>query len=186
MLESDIQNGETRLVAQFYKGALKNEWKTLQEGRPVHDEHDFVRIYVPGDSTTVIDRPVHDGDKQRFPIQWKHYENTQGGEAGMGGTPIEQWPILGRAQVEDLRAMKFYTVESIASASDQNIMRMGMLAGMSPYSFREKAQRFLQMATDSAVADKQAAEIAELRAQIKALQETPTRGRPRKQEETEA
>jgi Skp family chaperone for outer membrane proteins len=62
--------------------------------------------------------------------------------------------------------MKFFTVESIASASDQQLQRMGMAAGMSPYSFRDKAKAFLNLATTSAETDKREHEINALKEEL--------------------
>jgi DNA anti-recombination protein RmuC len=89
------------------------------------------------------------------------------------GTPVSEWPIVSKSQAEELRAMKFYTVESIAHASDQQLQRMGMAAGMSPYAFRDKAKSFLNLATASAETDKRDQELNSLREELaKKEQET--------------
>lgn len=158
MLASDLNNPEfagainpdSRLAVQFYKRPIENEFRSQLENRPIFEEMDFVKIYVPGDSTTVIDTAVREEHKKRFPLQWAHYQNTHGSDTKEIGTPLAQWPQLNKAQVEELRALKFFTVESVAGASDQNIVKIGMLAGMSPHAFREKAQRFLRVAHDDA------------------------------------
>jgi hypothetical protein len=82
------------------------------------------------------------------------------------GTPVAEWPLVSKSQAEELRAMKFFTVESIASASDQQLQRMGMAAGMSPYSFRDKAKAFLNLATTSAETDKREQEINALKEEL--------------------
>ena len=62
--------------------------------------------------------------------------------------------------------MKFHTVEAIANASDQQLQRMGMAAGMSPYAFRDKAKSFLNLASNSAETDKRTQEIENLREEL--------------------
>jgi Skp family chaperone for outer membrane proteins len=62
--------------------------------------------------------------------------------------------------------MKFHTVESIAHASDQQLQRMGMAAGMSPYAFRDKAKAFLNLATTAAETDKREHEINALKEEL--------------------
>ena len=62
--------------------------------------------------------------------------------------------------------MKFHTVESIAGASDQQLQRMGMAAGMSPYAFRDKAKAFLNLATTAAETDKRESEINTLKQEL--------------------
>jgi hypothetical protein len=89
------------------------------------------------------------------------------------GTPVAEWPLVSKSQAEELRAMKFHTVESIASASDQQLQRMGMAAGMSPYAFRDKAKAFLNLATNAAETDKRESEINALKEELaKKEQET--------------
>jgi hypothetical protein len=57
-------------------------------------------------------------------------------------------------------------VDSIANASDQQLQRMGMAAGMSPYAFRDKAKSFLNLAANSAQTDQRAQEINELKEEL--------------------
>ena len=79
------------------------------------------------------------------------------------GTPLEQWPQITRSQAEELRGLKFYTVESVADCSDQQLQRIGMVAGMSPHNFRLKAKAFLNLANDSAEVAQREAELQALR-----------------------
>jgi hypothetical protein len=67
------------------------------------------------------------------------------------------------SQAEELKGIKFRTVEDVANCSDQQLQRIGMIAGMSPHSFREKARTFLNLAQDTAEIDKRNAELAQLK-----------------------
>jgi len=58
------------------------------------------------------------------------------------------------------------TVESIANASDLQLQRIGMIAGMSPHAFRDKARAFLNLATESAEAAKREEEINALKQEL--------------------
>ena len=60
----------------------------------------------------------------------------------------------------------FYTVEQVAFASDAAIIKIGMLAGMSPYGFRDKAKSFLNKATESAESAKRDEEINQLKQEL--------------------
>ena len=162
-IESDVQNADMHLAVRFYKKAMKQEDESIAAGRPIFKDFDFVNIVVPGNGLTEIDTYAREEHKRRFPRQWAHYMNTQGAEAKEEGTPIEEWPLITRAQAEELRGRKFRTVESVAHASDQNIQAIGMIAGMSPHSFRDKARAFLNLASESAEAEKKNAEIEALR-----------------------
>lgn len=162
-IESDIQNPNSRLVVFFHKKAKKNNFRSEQEGRPIFDDVIYIKKMVPGDSLSIIDRPMYESDKNEFPMQWAHFQNKQEGDQMVSGTPLIEWPIISTAQAEELRAMKFYTVENIASASDAQLQRIGMMAGMSPHSFRDKARLFLNKAKDLADDSKREEELATLR-----------------------
>lgn len=212
MIASDLNNPEfqgatnpdSRLAVRFYTKAVKNEYETKQQGHPIFFNMDYVQIMVPGDDKTIIDQPARDDHKARFPLQWAHYKNCKQDDSHEMGTPLSEWPILQTSQVEELRGLKFYTVESIANASDSNIQCIGMIAGMSPYSFRERAQRFLKVAHEEAYAGaveeknkllevelaENRAKMAEMEAKLAQLleasvSEKPKRGRKPKAETVE-
>jgi hypothetical protein len=166
-LPSDEQNADSRLQVRFYKRPVQQEAETLEAGRPIYKEFDFVHICVAGDTLTEIDTYALSSHKTRFPIQWANYQNRLGkDDVEVVGTPVSEWPLVSKSQAEELRAMKFYTVESIANASDQQLQRMGMAAGMSPYAFRDKAKSYLNLASDSAETDKRAQEINNLKEEL--------------------
>jgi hypothetical protein len=166
-LPSDENNADSRLQVRFYKKPVHQEQESIDAGRPIYKEFDFVHICVAGDTLTEIDTYALQNHKQRFPIQWANYMNRVGAnDQEVVGTPVAEWPLVSKSQAEELRAMKFFTVESIASASDQQLQRMGMAAGMSPYSFRDKAKAFLNLATTSAETDKREHEINALKEEL--------------------
>jgi hypothetical protein len=166
-LPSDEQNADSRLQVRFYKKPVQQEQESIDAGRPIYKEFDFVHICVAGDTLTEIDTYALQQHKQRFPIQWANYMNRVGAnDEEVVGTPVAEWPLVSKSQAEELRAMKFHTVESIANASDQQLQRMGMAAGMSPYAFRDKAKAFLNLATSAAETDKRESEINALKEEL--------------------
>jgi len=166
-LPSDQNNADNRLQVRFYKRSVHQEQESMDAGRPIFKDFDFVQICVAGDSLTEIDTYALASHKTRFPIQWANYMNRQGAnDEEVVGTPVAEWPLVSKSQAEELRAMKFQTVESIASASDQQLQRMGMAAGMSPYAFRDKAKAFLNLATNAAETDKRESEINALKEEL--------------------
>ena len=162
-IESDINNADTKLAVKFEKREVQNEIETIKQNRPIFEEKIFIKIATPGDSLTEIDRQMYDSDKNRFPIQWASFLNRQGEEQNYSGTSLKEWPLITKSQAEELRGLKFHTVESIAMSTDQAIQKIGMLAGMSPYSFREKAQSFLKMAKEGADVNAREAELNALK-----------------------
>jgi len=164
-IDSDTQGADARLAVQFYKKSVKQEDASNEAGRPIFKEFDFVRIMIPGDNLTEIDTYAQESHKQRFPRQWAHYQNQVQGHQDIVGTPLEQWPQITRSQADELRGLKFHTVESIADCSDQQLQRIGMVAGMSPHNFRIKAKAFLNLANDSAEVAQREAELQALKAE---------------------
>lgn len=166
-LPSDENNADSRLQVRFYKKPVHQEQESLDAGRPIYKEFDFVHICVAGDTLTEIDTYALENHKLRFPIHWANYQNRVGAnDQEVVGTPVSEWPLVSKSQAEELRAMKFHTVESIAHASDAQLQRMGMAAGMSPFAFRDKAKSFLNLATSSAETDKREAEINALKEEL--------------------
>jgi hypothetical protein len=166
-LPSDENNADSRLQVRFYKRPVQQEQESLEAGRPIFKEFDFVHICVAGDTLTEIDTYALPSHKTRFPIQWANYMNRVGAnEPDIVGTPVSEWPIVSKSQAEELRALKFHTVEAIAHASDLQLQRMGMAAGMSPYAFRDKAKAFLNLAINAAETDKRESEINFLKEEL--------------------
>lgn len=180
-IASDAQNPEfigahnpdARLSVTFYKKAVRNEFESNKTGEDKFIDVEYVKIFIPGDDKTIIDTPANPSHKQRFPLQWAHYKNTNG-NSGELGTPLAEWSALTDAQKEELRHLKFFTVESIANAGDAQIQAIGMLAGMSAYKFRDKARDFIRKpnVTEQAIEDmkkEHAAQIDELKGMIASL-----------------
>ena len=163
-IESDVQGADANLAVRFYKKAMKQEDESIAAGRPIFKDFDFVNIVVPGNGLTEIDTYAREEHKKRFPRQWAHYQNQTAGHEQLIGTPIEEWTLISRSQAEELKGIKFRTVEDVANCSDLQLQRIGMIAGMSPHGFRDKAKQFLNLATETA-------EVAQKEAEMQALRE---------------
>lgn len=152
MLDSDIANADARLSVEFYENK--------EAARP------YIRIMVPGDMTNIIDQPVRDDHKERFPRQWLHFQMAN--ESGdVPGVKLTEWHRAAPAditsgQVDELHILKFRTVEQVATASDAQMMRVGM-GGI---GLRLKAQAFLRLKHEST----STSELAETKAALAALQ----------------
>lgn len=182
---------DTGLYAEFRMENVYMEFQSQEEGRPIYESRPFIRLYVPGDKTKVVDRPVKmealgdiPSDPQRFPMQWQAFKAGQTAQAN--GTPLSEWPQMNTTQVRELNGLHIYTVEQLAQVHD------GVLEGLGhgSRSIRDQAIRFLEAANDNSFLTKQSAEIDDLRAQLTAMreqmnaQEEPKRGpgRPKKEE----
>lgn len=185
-MDSDVKNPDAGLHVRFqmiseyqiYDSTqpLLPDGKTTNPrytGNAVYKDIPHIEITCPGGFNRIVEkvRPEH---KARFPKHWALFEMSQGSGDQIVGTKLEQWPAMTRSRAEELRAMKYYTVEQLAAASDGQVQGLGMDGIM----LRRKAQEFLKLASDSAHAERQSAELGEKQkqldeqsAQIKALQE---------------
>ena len=178
MLASDMNNPQfvgavdpdAVMIARFYKRAVQNRFLSKKEARPIFEDKIYCEYYPAGNTLLRMDVPAHESHKQRFAKQWAYYLTTQGGDSREVGTPLSSWPLLSPADVENLRGMKFNTVENIAAASDSTLQTLGMgIAGMAPHILRARAQAFLGSAQDTALPQKQAEDIEALKAQVAEL-----------------
>lgn len=173
-LDSDVHNADSQLHVEFY----------VFDKEP-YKEKPFVRIIVPGDKTTVIEAPVRDDHKQRFPRQWLHFQ-MQNNNAEVVGVPLVQWhndkpDELNDMQLAELQIFKFQTVEQVATASDGQLQRVGMGA----VGLRELARRYLQFKNQSSSQseiESTKRELAELKQQMAALMAEKKVGRPKKED----
>jgi hypothetical protein len=202
-----VANPDSLMHVEFYMFAPIDKWATEDAntnptGKSVRlPEQPFVRIMKPGDKDTILEVPVREDHKMRWPDKWLYFAMknglAEGDAADIPGWKLEEWPELieQTEMIRDLQHMRFYTVEQIAGASDAQVQRMGM-SGM---GLREKAKRALMQRMDQATRDaiaerdaKIAAQDAQLNEQSQALatlqeqmrqlmsgqQEKPRRGRP--------
>lgn len=163
-------NPDSRLAVQFYSKLVKNDFESEKQQRSIHASVDFIRIMTPGDKLNIIDtfaRPEH---QARFPMQWHAYKNRSDANTHIMGTPIAEWTRISPSQAEELRGLKFYTVESIAGASDAQLQGIGMIAGVSAYTFRDDAKRFLSVAEAASKLSEADKRVADADAKIEAMQ----------------
>ena len=175
-LDSDISNADAQLHVEFY----------LREDGP-NKGNPYVRIQAPGDKTNVIDQPVRDDHRERFPRQWLYFQMHQNENAAAQiGTPLSQWQKdapdeINRDQIAELSILKFLTVEQLALASDGQLQRIGM-GGV---GLRERARQYLNRknrAESNAELEDPKRQLAELQAQMASLvADKPKRGRPPKE-----
>ena len=176
-LDSDIHSADNHLHVEFY----------VYDKEP-YKEKPFVRIIVPGDKTSVVDQPVREDHKRRFPRQWLHFQ-MQNNNAEVIGVPLIQWvkddpENFNDMQMAELQIFKFQTVEQVATASDGQLQRIGMGA----VGLREHARRYLSVKNQSSSQteiEQMKEKYADMQQQMAALTAQLSEkkvGRPRKEE----
>lgn len=163
--------GDESLGVHFYMEAVKDTAATAEQGRPVFRDIEYVRIQAPGNVKDIAQRPVRESDKVRWP---KLYEAFRRGDTQAQGTPLRDVAAalrLSPSQAEELRYFGVHTLEQLAGTTDANLGRIG------PYRpQRDKARELVKAAlADAPVSElrsraaEQAAELAELRAEVERL-----------------
>ena len=161
--------GDEKLPVTFYMGVMPDEAATEKEGRPIYRDVECIKIYNSKDN--VIDRPVRDTDKQRWPGAYGAWKQTGASEPGAVGTRLEHWPVMTRAQVEEYRYFKVFTVEQLAELADstaQKIMgavKLKQLAKLAVEAAKGEAP-FMRL---QAEIDKRDGQISELTAEVRRL-----------------
>lgn len=177
-IESDDKNPDAALHVRFQMISVYQPYDSTNAllpdgkpnprytGNPVYKDIPHIEITTPGGLNRLIEevRPEH---KARFRKKWDMFEMSQGSGDQVVGTKLDQWAAITRSRAEELRAMRYYTVEQIAAASDAQIQGLGMDGLM----LRRKAEQFLKVSKDTAIAEKQAAELAQKNAELAAADE---------------
>jgi hypothetical protein len=161
---------DNKLYVEFSRKPRLHPAKSREAGRAIYEEADYVRIHVPGDKSSVIERPITEMDVQRFADRYKKW---QAGQAeAVVGTPLTALPGMSPAKVEEYKYFKIVTVEQLAGANDN----MGQKF-MSFQQDKARAKAFMEVAANNAPIEKmneelgkRDAEIENLKTMVEALQ----------------
>lgn len=164
---------DDKLIVGFYKKSVKNAARSNAEGRPIHEGVDFVKIQHPGETLNIVDRPVKDDDKNRWPRQWHSYQ--QGVRQIPDGVPINLL-FPAKPEIETmLRGYNIHTVEQLAGLSAEAISTVGMGAQdwvNAARRYMERADKGVnhhQFETALAAKDQQIASLQRQIAEVTAL-----------------
>ncbi len=158
--------GDDSLFVVFYMGVLKNDAKSVEQGRPIFDDVECVRIIIPGDKNTINDRPASAHDKQRFSKQYAMFKQGLSEEEQVSGTRLTEWPFLTRGQCEELKYIGIKTVEQLAEVRDDITLKVPGLI-----TLKQNAQVWLGKTKNAAEAAKQAKVMADQASRISSLEE---------------
>lgn len=155
---------------RFFIDSVQDMVASENEGRPIYRDEERVEIFMPGNPYTRPVERVSNEHKQRWPKEYAAFKD--GIEMSPDGTPLEEWSILKRSQILELKGLGFKTVEHIRDMDDHAIQRIPMYGRR----LRELAEVFLDDASRiamtnklSAENDKKDAEIAALRHQVEEM-----------------
>lgn len=125
----------------------------------------MVRVAVPGDNKSFAEykvdveypkdhpHPIHgplkknDEIYKRFGKYIEEYKKV-GGNGPVSGTPLEEWPVVNRAQIAMLKHNGVYSVEALSTVSDSLMTALGI----DGRRLVQKAKDYLETAKNSQAA----------------------------------
>lgn len=135
--------GDNRLMVLFTLEPRLDKTATVDAGRNVYKDIEFVTIKIPGDKTLAIHRPVVHSDKMRFPLQYGAFKNARGEQ--IVGTPLHLWPGVSPARAKELEQFNIRTVEQLASMPDSGSGNM-----MGIMALKQAAKQYVSYAKEQA------------------------------------
>ena len=121
------------LFVEFYQHAVQDKEKSLAEGRPIFVELPYVKIMVPGDKDSIVERPIRTGlnprdDNNRFNVEYNAFLNNM--DQPVEGTPVDEWNHISKSQAMELQALNIKTVEMLADVNDVQVSKFMGLADL--------------------------------------------------------
>lgn len=131
-------------------------------GHDKFTEVDFIEMRRPGDTLSVIVRPVRPTDKASFPKDWEAY--AKGHSEVTRGTPISVLPGIGKAYEMELKALGIATIENLRDVSDVDGQKIQGFAAL-----KQRATDFLAAAEGDAPNERLRKELSSRDAEIETL-----------------
>jgi hypothetical protein len=130
--------GDDQQVVIFRWESIRDDAKSRTEGRPIYTRQMYVTIHPPGERLNIIDRPVQESDKRRWPRQWNAF--VQNRAYVPEGTPIAMLFPVNPEIADMLRGFGIHTVELLSKLTPDAIDTIGMGA----QDWVNKAKRYLE------------------------------------------
>lgn len=152
---------------RFETRAVEDREASVREGRYMVKNTDFV-IIQPAGAKDTIEKPAAEWlqtfnhpSRMQIGAQYRAMFDAwkSGNEIPEVGTPIKTWPVISPAEATNIINANVRTVEDLADANEQSLMRIGMGAR----ALKQKAQAWLDAAKDTG---KAAAELDALRVKV--------------------
>jgi len=167
-----MENPDMSLAVEFFVKPIELKAKSREEGRPIYEDREFVRIRFPADNKRELVAPANERHyvsharqqmtyAERFAASYDAWKKSDA--EFISGTPLSELPAITSARREELKAQNIRTVEQMAGITDAGGRKLGM-------GWREEvdaAKAYLDRASGTA-------EVAELKRQIAALQKQVT------------
>lgn len=148
---------------RFYVVPKQDEAKSVEAGRPIFTDREYVEIFCVGNENNIVRRPVTDIDRRRFRSAYALFK--AGDTEQLVGTPLTEIPWLTRSQVEEFAYLKIKTVEALAELNDAVCTN-----NPGTFELKRKAGAWLQKAKEAAPFTALHKENEDLRKRLAALE----------------
>ena len=133
-----VKDPDEHLVVLFKNVALKNEVKTLAEGRPIFDDIEMCEVRWPGSRDVRVfpanyfarwvDDPFTGGQTkqsyaERFAHQYRQFKSQHA--QTKTGTPLDFAAFLTDGRRAELKAQNIYTIEQLAAIDGPELKNLG-------------------------------------------------------------
>jgi hypothetical protein len=164
------------LSVEFYVEPIEDPKATAEQGRPIFNDVEFVRIRAAG-SRDMFVAPAHDQSSKKDPnngrrltyaqLHFGPYEAFKRGiEFRESGTPLSELTNISAAKRKELNAVNVYTVEQLAALDGASLAKLGM----GGRGLKTLAQEYISKATGVGAMSKLAQENEDLKARLARLE----------------
>jgi len=115
------KNQEDGGVPVFEKRAMPVENKRSKEVK--YEDVIWVTIFNKGDPKNIIERPMREFDKERWPQHWEAYLKNE--EPPINGIPLEDFPQITPAERMRCKQLHIRTVEDLTNLPDAQLESLG-------------------------------------------------------------
>ena len=165
-----MQNNDSLVVPFFKSVAVEDEKASKKAGRPIFKDMEVVEVRIAGDRNFAPVFPAHsmwrrvDGDEITYADRWPeaYARFKEGQEQVAQGTPLSELPFLTEGKRQELRGLKVYTAEALASLDGKNLTNLGPKGR----EFKDQAAAYLERAKGVATDTALRARIEELEALV--------------------
>jgi hypothetical protein len=160
-LDEAIQLGDTKKkndggVPVFELRAVPVENKRSKEVQ--YEDVIWVTIFNKGDPKNIIERPMRDADKERWPQHWEAYKKNE--EPPINGIPLEDFPQITPAERMRCKQLHIRAVEELVDLPEAQLETLGGRG------------RQLQKAAREYIAYREGVKVSDLQDEIEDLKET--------------
>lgn len=156
-------NSTGQAIIRFEERSEPDPAKSAAAGHPVYKTTHFACVRNPGSRDEWITKVNDNFFRQYGRASYDAWCKDQ--TQPVDGTPLELWPPIPKALVEEWKYFHVRTVEQLASLSDTNVQRMGM----GVLEWRKKAVAWLEDAKTGAASQRLVSENERLTREVERL-----------------